>query len=232
MFLDKINELVHCSHLLRGDPNLLPDEMKIKLRGLCGKQWERFGYYGILTEELLKHEVFSSYYVYDDELFTPANLLELLQALLIISPINRTEFIMPCLLPDLDAEELDKHRSEVASSIAPLLVHFPNEWPQSGIFCSLVASLLSYSEWEVLQGGNNEPLLPKEGFHGQKRDNTKMNDNSCDKYTSLLLTIRFFHTVCSIILNCGNFSSFQKFLWHLQIITVGIAVQFTRHKGT
>ena len=77
-----------------------------------------------------------------------------------------------------------------------------------------------------------DKLLQKEGFHGQKRDNTKMNDNSCDKYTSLLLTIRFFHTVCSIILNCGNFSSFQKFLWHLQIITVGIAVQFTRHKGT
>ena len=132
VFLDKINELVHCSHLLRGDPNLLPDELKVKLRGLCGKQWERFGYYGILTEELLKHEVFSSYYVYNDELFTPASLLELLQALLIISPINCIEFIMPCLLPELDAEELDKHRSKVASSIAPLLVHFPNEWPQSG----------------------------------------------------------------------------------------------------
>ena len=64
---------------------------------------------------------------------------------------------MPCLLPELDAEELDKHCSKVASSIAPLLVHFPNEWPQSGVFCSLMASLLSYSEWEVLQGGNNEP---------------------------------------------------------------------------
>ena len=157
VFLDKINELVQCSHLLRGDPNLLPDELKIKLRGLCGKQWERFGYYGILTEELLKHEVFASYYVYDNELFTPANLLELLQALLIISPINRTEFIMPCLLPELGTEELDKHRSDLASSIAPLLIHFPNEWPQSGVFCSLTASLLSSSQWEVLQGGNNEP---------------------------------------------------------------------------
>ena len=69
-----------------------------------------------------------------------------------------------------------------------------------------------------------DKLLQKEGFHGQKRDNTKMNDNTCDKCTSLLLTIRFFRTVCFIVFYCGNFSSFPKFLWRLQIITVGIAV--------
>ena len=41
-----------------------------------------------------------------------------------------------------------------------------------------------------------DKLLQKEGFQGQKRDYTKMNDNTCDKYTSLHVTDHLILSYC------------------------------------
>ena len=38
-----------------------------------------------------------------------------------------------------------------------LFVHFPGEWPTSGVFCSLVSSLLSNENWEVMTDASEKP---------------------------------------------------------------------------
>ena len=152
VFLDKINELVQCRHTLCGGFGILPGcATSTNARGLSGK-WLRFKNYGVFKEELLQDNTFCRHY---DDLFTPADFLKLLESLLIVGKVNTTdiitEYVMPSLLFELESDELDKYRCDPKTSpAAPLLVHFPDEWPTSGVFCSLVTSLLSKQNWEVM----------------------------------------------------------------------------------
>ena len=160
-FLDKINELVQCYHILCGSSGTLPGSAEsTNTRGLSGKQWIRFRSHGVFQEKLLHNKVFSMHY--DKDLFTPADFLKLLEALLIAGKVNttdiNTEYVMPSLLFELEADKLDEHRcSPQSSPAAPLLVHFPGEWPTSGVFCSFLASLLSAHKWEVMIDARNKP---------------------------------------------------------------------------
>ena len=160
VFLDKINELVQCRHILRGGFGILPGcAASTNTRGLSGK-WLRFENYGVFKEELLQDEAFSSHY--DDNLFTPADFLKLLEYLLIAGKVNTTdihpEYVMPSLLFELEADKIDNHRCDPQTSpAAPLLVHFPGEWPTSGVFCSFLASLLSAHKWEIMIDARNKP---------------------------------------------------------------------------
>ena len=161
VFLDKINELVQCYHILCGGSGTLPGSAEsTNTRGLSGKQWLRFHSHGVFQEKLLHNKVFSKHY--DKDLFTPADFLKLLEALLIAGKVNttdiNTEYVMPSLLFELEADKLDEHRCNPQSSpAAPLLVHFPGEWPTSGVFCSFLASLFSAHKWEVMIDARNKP---------------------------------------------------------------------------
>ena len=161
VFLDKINELVQCYHILCGGSGTLPGSAEsTSIRGLSGKQWIRFHSHGVFQEKLLHDKVFSMHY--DKDLFTPADFLKLLEALLIAGKVNttdiNTEYVMPSLLFELKSDKLDEHRcNPVTSPAAPLLVHFPGEWPTSGVFCSFLASLLSAHKWEVMIDARNKP---------------------------------------------------------------------------
>ena len=65
---------------------------------------------------------------------------------------------MPSLLLEKKPDVLDDHRCCPATSpAAPLLVHFPGEWPTSGVFCSFLSSLLSTCNWEVMIDKRNKP---------------------------------------------------------------------------
>ena len=154
VLLDKINELVQLHHILCGGSNILPGSTEsINTRGLSGKQWMRFQNYGVFEEKLLYDKAFSRHY--DKVPFTRTDFLKLLESLLIAAKINttdiHTEYVMPSLLFELESDKLDEHRCDPQTSpAAPLLVHFPDEWPASGVFCSFLASLLSTQDWKVM----------------------------------------------------------------------------------
>jgi len=130
------------------------------MRGLSGKRWLRFQSFGVFQEKLLHDKAFSGHY--DQDLFTPSDLLKLLQALFIVGKVNTTgvipEYVMPSLLFELKPDDLDEHRCNPATSpAAPLLVHFPGQWPTSGVFCSFLSSLLSTCNWEVMIDNKRNP---------------------------------------------------------------------------
>ena len=161
--LDKINELVDCYHTLCGGSNTLKlpgNVASTSMRAFSGKKWMRFQRFGVFQEKLLHDKAFSGHY--DQDLFTPSDLLKLLEALHIVGKVNTTdvipEYVMPSLLFELKPDKLDKHRCSLATSpAAPLLVHFPGEWPASGVFCSFLTSLLSTCHWEILIDSRNKP---------------------------------------------------------------------------
>ena len=143
VILDKITELVHCSHALRtGDsstdavPSLMSSSEKVDFRDS-----------GQVTSELLK-KTFPSHY--RDDLFTSADFLKLLEGLLIAGKLENGKYFIPSLLPDLPVEEVKKYR--VLSSTkhpAPLTIYYPNIWVPVGIMPSLIVYLQNISKWTL-----------------------------------------------------------------------------------
>ena len=157
-YLHELNILLYYPSLLPGvifaEPQALLNKLtevvaySYKLR--CGQinepltgEWTRFQDEGVVTFQMLQEKRFSSHYI--PGLFTPTHLVELFKGLLIIAPLTSNEYFMPCLLPMLPAESITRP----GSSIAPLLVHFPNKCAQNGVFCALVVHLLTACKWEL-----------------------------------------------------------------------------------
>ena len=134
VILDKITELVEYNYHLRTDPN--------QGRATLGKLL-RFRDQGIVTLDFLKQERFARHYV--PGLFTAVELLELFKKLLIVSEVTKEEYLMPCLLPVADQPSL----LAPCSSIPSLLLYFPHS-PLVGVFCALIAYLLSEAKWELV----------------------------------------------------------------------------------
>ena len=134
VILDKITELVQYNYHLRTDPN--------QGRATLGKLL-RFRDQGIVTLDFLKQERFARHYV--PGLFTTVELLKLFKKLLIVSQVNKEEYLMPCLLPVADQPSL----LAPCSSIPSLLLYFPHS-PLVGVFCALIAYLLSEAKWELV----------------------------------------------------------------------------------
>ena len=113
-------------------------------------KWLQFRDKGIVTLEMFQDERFSAHYIPD--LFAPADFIKLLKHLLIIAPLSHTEYFMPSLLQITSPNELVQKPPAPASSVAPLLVHFPSGCAQHGVFCALVVYLLSKCNWEFAKG--------------------------------------------------------------------------------
>ena len=143
--VDKVTEMVQYSYTLQGQP-----DTQLAAEG----KWLEFRDEGILTENLMtefpKH--------YEAGLFTPSDLLDILEYHLIIARTNQGKYFMPSLLLDLPAEAIQKHRTKLVSPAAPLVIHFPDGLAPCGLFCSLIASLLSPLSplhWELLPSPTN-----------------------------------------------------------------------------
>ena len=134
VLLDKITELVEYNYHLRTDPN--------QSKAVSGKLL-KFRDQGIITLDFLKQEGFARHYV--PGLFTADELLKLFKKLLIVSQVTKEEYLMPCLLPVADQPSL----LAPCSSIPSLLFYFPHS-PLVGVFCALIAYLLSEARWELL----------------------------------------------------------------------------------
>ena len=96
-----------------------------------------------MTLKLLSEKKFRRHYV--QGLFSPVELLELFKNLLIVSQITEEEYLMPCLLRVSD----DPTPFAASDSVPSLLFYFPHS-PLLGVFCALVAYLLSQAKWKLL----------------------------------------------------------------------------------
>ena len=134
VLLDKVTELVEYSYRLQtGACKDIAAEGKLR----------KFRDQGIVTLELLSKKEFRRHYV--QSLFSPGELLKLFKKLLIVSPITEDEFLMPCLL------RVTQEPTPFApsSNVPSLLFYFPHS-PLLGVFCALVAYLLSQAKWKLL----------------------------------------------------------------------------------
>ena len=133
--IDKVTEFVQYSYTLQCQPNT-----QIATAG----KWLEFRDEGILTVDFLKE--FPKHY--EANLFTPSDLLRILEHRLMIAHVSEEKYFMPSLLLDLPADEVEQYRIKPSSSAAPFVVRFADDLAPSGIFCSLIASLLSSLNWE------------------------------------------------------------------------------------
>ena len=129
--LTKVTELVQYHHKLTD----IPDE-GVAVRG----DLVMFRDHGLLSVELLRK--FPKHY--KEDLFTPQDLVKLLVSRGAIAMIRDGEYLMPALLPHLDSTQVSKYLERGAS----LMIRFPHGYIPSGLFCCLVALLLS-SSWKV-----------------------------------------------------------------------------------
>ena len=134
VLLDKVTELVEHSYRLQTAAC-----RQIATEG----RLQKFRDQGIITLKFLSKKEFRRHYVPD--LFCPGELLRLFNKLLIVSPITEEEFLMPCLLRVTDESTV----LAPSSSIPSLLFHFPHS-PLLGVFCAVVAYLLSQAKWKLL----------------------------------------------------------------------------------
>ena len=150
VLLDKVTELVEHSYRLQTDAMQTAACRHIATEGKLRK----FRDQGIVTLELLSEKKFRRHYV--QGLFSPVELLELFKKLLIVSPItdDEEEFLMPItekeyLMPCLLRVTQEPTVLAASSSVPSLLFYFPHS-PLLGVFCALVAYLLSQAKWKLL----------------------------------------------------------------------------------
>ena len=129
--LTKVTELVQYHYKLTDNP----DE-GVAVRG----DLVMFRDHGLLSVELLRK--FPKHY--KEDLFTPQDLVKLLVSRGAIAMIRDGEYLMPALLPHLDSTQVSKYLERGTS----LMIRFPHGYIPSGLFCCLVALLLS-SSWKV-----------------------------------------------------------------------------------
>ena len=142
--LSKVSELVEYLHKLRGNAD--EDEE--------GEAYiARFKDWGLLSKELLGK--FEKFYVKD--LFTPDDLLKLLESRHAIAVMESGDYFMPALLPHLNLDKILLYLKQGT----PLVLRFVNSCIPNGLFCCLVAHLTKgdkSSRWDVCTKCKDEPL--------------------------------------------------------------------------
>ena len=139
IILTKVTELVQYLHKLRDNP-----DDNVAAEG----NLVRFRDHGLLWVELLR--IFPKHYI--EGLFTPEDLLKLLVNVHAISMIRDGEYLMPALLPHLDSDKVCQYLHQSP----PLIIRPTQGCIPSGLFCCLVAHLLSPtnpSAWKICMEG-------------------------------------------------------------------------------
>lgn len=147
VLLDKVTELMEFHRQLSNNPS----DQKA-----ASGEFRRFRDEAHVSIKLLSLEQFSRHY---SDIFTPKGFLKLMEdRLIIVRQISKDEYFMPCVLPVLTSEVVDNHRLKSSVPAAPLIIRFANGWAPHGIFCSLIAYLLSFqnpSPWKLYPDPSN-----------------------------------------------------------------------------
>ena len=143
IILDKITELVRCSHALRTEEESTTDAVPQRMKTGEGVEFRDFGQ---ISSKLLG-KAFPSHY--RDGLFTAAEFLILLKGLLIAGRLSSGKHFIPSLLPDLPLEKVAENRVASPKHPAPLVIHYPKHWLPVGVIPSLVAYLQNLRNWSI-----------------------------------------------------------------------------------
>ena len=140
--LDKLSKLVEKQYHLRA---AMTDPSKAADHAMSG-DWQKFRDNGILTLDFL--EEFNDHYV--EGIFTPNDFLVLLEKLLIISRLSRSEYFFPAIL-NMATKAKVKACLELSKTtkVAPLVIGFPTGWAPPGVYCCTLCHLQSLCGWEV-----------------------------------------------------------------------------------
>ena len=124
--------------------------------------WQQFEKFGHVTKAFLEHEQFSSHY--HCGIFSCEDLIHLLEELLVFAKLEREEGPDTWLMPSVLRQVTEEKVKEVCVSASPLAVDFPDGGPQNGIFCSLMAHVLSPQHphphpWKLCLSSNQPTCL-------------------------------------------------------------------------
>ncbi|CAI8047439.1 hypothetical protein GBAR_LOCUS26218 [Geodia barretti] len=103
--------------------------------------WQQFEKFGHVTKAFLEDKRFSSHY--HRGIFSCEDLIHLLEELLVFAKLESEEGPETWLMPSVLRHVAEEKVKEVCVSAGPLVVDFPDGGPQNGIFCSLMAHVLS-----------------------------------------------------------------------------------------
>ena len=153
VLLDKITELVRCSHALRTRNEDNTDAVPQCMHSGEGLLFRDFAQ---VNPQLLE-KAFPSHY--REGLFNATNFLELLEGLLIAAELDDGNHFIPSLLPDLSKEKVSEHRVTSSDHSASLVIHYPNMWLPVGVMPSLVVHLMNDCNWEIAKNDGKPSCL-------------------------------------------------------------------------
>ena len=110
-------------------------------KSLLPPGWQQFEKFGHVTKAFLEDKRFSSHY--HRGIFSCEDLIHLLEELLVFAKLESEEGPETWLMPSVLRQVSEEKVKEVCVSPGPLVVDFPDGGPQNGIFCSLMARVLS-----------------------------------------------------------------------------------------
>ena len=146
--LDKLTEIVQCSHRMHTDTGKenIPSCME-DLEGL------KFRDYAQVDPELLT-KAYPSHYRKSDNVFTASDFLRLSERLLIAGKLENELYFIPSVLPDLSLQKVAQHRVTSADHPPPITIYYPDMWLPVGVVPALVVSLINHWGWTpVSEGG-------------------------------------------------------------------------------
>ena len=146
--LDKLTEIVHCSHRMHTDTGKenIPSCME-DLEGL------KFRDYAQVDPELLT-KAYPSHYRESDKVFTASDFLRLSERLLIAGKLENELYFIPSVLPDLHLQKVALHRVTSTDHPPPITIYYPDMWLPVGVVPALVVYLINHWGWTpVSQGG-------------------------------------------------------------------------------
>ena len=146
--LDKLTEIVHCSHRMHTDtgkeniPSCMEDSEGLRFRD-----------YAQVDPELLGKS-FPSHYRESDDVFTASDFLRLSERLLIAGKLENELYFIPSVLPDLSLQKVAQHRVTSTDHPPPITIYYPKMWLPVGVVPALVVYLINHWGWTpVSQGG-------------------------------------------------------------------------------
>ena len=141
VILDKITELVHCSHKLKSNTaQNLPQNMQ-------SGEWLNFRDFALIDSKMLGEFPLH----YRDGLFSVPDFLELLEDLLIAGNVGNDKYFIPSVLPDLSLEEVAQNRVTSKEHPLPMTIYYTINssmiWLPVGVVPSLVVYLQNHYDW-------------------------------------------------------------------------------------
>ena len=180
VLLNKITELVEHSLLIQSG-SCPPDSTP-----LSQGEYEKLMFCGIITQEILSR--FKSGYV--PNLFKERHLILVFEHLLIVAEVGKGEYLMSSLLR---TEEIPHPLPDPASLVVPaLLFYFGEGGPKLGVYCALLSSLITESNWELLMKNRTPVQLSRNrarfAMPGKRPGYITITDSISDTYLRVDIT--------------------------------------------